>query len=339
MIQPRKVSIALATYNGERFLPEQLASFLAQTRLPDELVVGDDNSRDGTVALIEEFADRAPFPVRITVNNPGLGPADNFATAITRCSGDVIFLSDQDDIWHADKLEKMLAFLDADPRRLIAVHDAALVDGEARPLGLTMGRQIAASGAPPEKGLVAGCCMAIDGRLARFYDPLPATKTHDAWLTMIADLLDVRGYLPEPLIDYRRHGSNVSQSYMSGEQRASRWRRFRDRMDKALAEPAGKALRWAVAGRKSAIDALETHRAVFAGVVADQRIDAALATLRSVQVRDERRLAIHQSSLLCRPARILSCIAKGDYAGGNGLLSLIRDLRDAVSHLKPDGTS
>ena len=332
MTQPRKVSIALATYNGERFLPEQLASFLAQTRLPDELVVGDDNSRDGTVALIEEFAARAPFPVRITVNNPGLGPADNFATAILRCSGDVIFLSDQDDIWYADKVEKMLAFLAADPRRLIAVHDAALVDGAARPLGLTMGQQIAASGAPPETGLVAGCCMAIDGRLARFYDPLPATTTHDAWLTAIADLLDVRGYLPEPLIDYRRHGSNVSQSYMSGEQRASHWRRFRDRMDKALGEPAGKALESAVAGRQSAIAALAAHRAVFTAIVPDARIDAAIATLRSAQVRDQRRLAIHRANRRARPARIVRCIASGDYRGGNGMLSLIRDVVDAARH-------
>ena len=326
----RKVSIALATYNGAAYLPAQLDSFLAQTRLPDELVVGDDNSRDETVALIEAFAARAPFPVRITVNNPGLGPADNFGTALTRCTGEVIFLSDQDDIWHADKIAKMLAFLDANPGCLIAVHDAALVDGEARPLGLTMGQQIAAAGSSAAEGLVAGCCMAIDARLARFYDPLPATRTHDAWLTSIVDLLGARGYLDEPLIDYRRHGGNVSQSYMSGTARASRWRRFADRLAKARAEPAGTALGWAVPGRASAIAALAAHRGVLAEVVPAARIDAALATLRAAQVRDERRLAIHRAQRLARPGLILRSLAKGDYAGGNGLLSLVRDVADAA---------
>ena len=328
----RKVSIALATYNGAAFLPAQLDSFLAQTRLPDELVVGDDNSRDNTVALIEAFAARAPFPVRITVNNPGLGPADNFGTALTRCTGDIIFLCDQDDIWHADKIAKMLAFLDANPGRLIAVHDAVLVDGNARPLGMTMGEQIAAAGSPAAKGLVAGCCMAIDGRLARFYDPLPATRTHDAWLTSIIDLLDARCYLDEPLIAYRRHGSNVSQSYMSGTARASRWRRFADRLVKARAEPAGDALGWAVAGRASAIAALQTHRTALGEVVPEARIDAAVATLRAAQVRDERRLAIHRAQRLARPSLILHSLAKGDYAGRNGLLSLVRDVVDAAKH-------
>jgi glycosyltransferase involved in cell wall biosynthesis len=325
----RKVSIALATYNGAAYLPAQLESLLSQTRLPDELVVGDDNSRDDTVALIEQFAGRAPFPVRITVNKPGLGPADNFGTALARCTGDVIFLSDQDDIWHPDKIAKMLEFLDANSGCLIALHDAALVDGAARPLGMTMGQQIAAAGSPAAKGLVAGCCMAIDGRLARFYEPLPATRTHDAWLTSIADLLDARGYLDEPLIDYRRHGGNVSQSYMSGTARASRWRRFADRLAKARAEPAGTALGWAVAGRASAIAALEVHRGALADVVPEGRIDAALATLRGAQARDERRLAIHRAKRLARPGLILRALAKGDYAGGNGLLSLVRDVADA----------
>ncbi|MBA3054085.1 MAG: glycosyltransferase family 2 protein [Sphingomonadales bacterium] len=326
----RAVSIALATYNGEKFLREQLDSFLAQTRLPDELVVGDDNSQDGTIALLEEFAARAPFPVRVQVNRPGLGPAANFATTIVRCTGDVIFLSDQDDIWRPDKLATMLAFLADRPQCLVAVHDAALVDGSARPLGMTMGEQIEAAGGIAAEGLVAGCCMAIDRRLARFYDPIPATDTHDGWLTSIADTFGLRCYLPQPLIAYRRHGANVSQSYMSDERRASRWRRICERLRRASAVRAGAALSLSVAAQDSALAAITAHQAVLAEVVPAQRLAAGIAVRRQARLRDKRRLAIHRAAPTARPGLILRGLSGGDYRGGNGLLSLIRDIVDAV---------
>ncbi len=293
-------------------------------------MVGDDNSQDGTIALLEEFAARAPFPVRVTVNQPGLGPAANFATTIARCTGDVIFLSDQDDTWRPDKLETMLAFLADRPQCLVALHDAALVDGAGRPLGMTMGEQIEAAGATAALGLVAGCCMAFDRRLARFYDPTPATDTHDAWLTSIADTFGLRCYLPQPLIAYRRHGGNVSQSFMSDERRASRWRRLRERLDRAWATPAEAALARSVAAQASALTAIDAHHAVLAEVVPAQRLAAGIEARRFALARDQRRFAIHRSPRSARLGLILRGLAGGDYRGGNGLLSLVRDIVDAV---------
>ncbi|MES2491753.1 MAG: glycosyltransferase [Pseudomonadota bacterium] len=330
MLVQRTVSIALATRNGARFLAGQLDSFLAQTRPPDELVVGDDGSDDATVPMIRQFAARAGFTVRITVNRPPLGPAANFAAAIARCSGDVVFLSDQDDIWHPNKLARMLAWFDANPRRMVALHDAALVDGDGHPLGRTMGQQLIAAGVSPDTGLVAGCCMAIDGRLARLFSPAPVTRTHDAWLTSIADLLDVRGYLPEPLIDYRRHGANVSQSYMSDARPASPLRRLRERAARAAGEPAAASLERAIADRASAIRALETHRGVFDGVVPDGRVDAALRTLHAAQARDGTRLGVHRTRRLARPLRVFQALAGDTYCGKGGWLSLARDVFDAA---------
>src|SRR5437773_11189037 len=101
------LSIALGTYNGAAYLKEQLESFAAQTRTPDELVISDDQSTDDTLRLIEEFVTTAAFPVRLSVNESNLGTAKNFEKAISLCRGDVIVLSDQDNVWHSDYLESV----------------------------------------------------------------------------------------------------------------------------------------------------------------------------------------------------------------------------------------
>ena len=104
---PTRISVAMCTYNGERFLPQQLASIAAQTRLPDELVVCDDRSTDRTVAIVREFAASVPFPVKVFENERNLGYSANFEAAIRRCEGDLIALSDQDDIWYPQHLETL----------------------------------------------------------------------------------------------------------------------------------------------------------------------------------------------------------------------------------------
>ena len=105
-----KISIALCTYNGEKFLREQLDSFSVQTRLPDEVVVGDDCSTDRTVEILEEWAKTAPFRVEIVRNPQNLGYEKNFEQTMLRCTGDVIFPSDQDDVWLPEKLSRLFIF-------------------------------------------------------------------------------------------------------------------------------------------------------------------------------------------------------------------------------------
>ncbi|MBC7931137.1 MAG: glycosyltransferase, partial [Rubrivivax sp.] len=94
-----RLSIAMCTYDGGRYLAEQLASIAAQTRAPDELVVCDDRSRDETTSIVRRFAETAPFPVRLYVNEQNLGSTRNFEKAIGLCEGELIALSDQDDVW------------------------------------------------------------------------------------------------------------------------------------------------------------------------------------------------------------------------------------------------
>src|SRR5512138_1120776 len=101
------VSVAMCTFNGESYLQEQLASICRQTVLPDELVVCDDASTDATVRILTQFKETCGFPVRVFVNETNQGVCMNFARAISHCSGDLIVLADQDDIWQADKIEIM----------------------------------------------------------------------------------------------------------------------------------------------------------------------------------------------------------------------------------------
>src|ERR1700760_1987549 len=101
-----KISVALCTYNGERFLGRQLASIQQQTRLPDELVACDDCSTDRTLEILNDFAAAAGFPVNIIRNEEKLGVAANFERAIRLCQGSLIALCDQDDIWYPSRLER-----------------------------------------------------------------------------------------------------------------------------------------------------------------------------------------------------------------------------------------
>lgn len=323
----RTVSIALATYNGGRFLREQLESYLAQTRLPDELVVGDDGSSDDTLAILEEFSKRAPFPVHVRCNAVAKGPARNFFETAQRCSGGVIFFSDQDDCWLPGKIEALLAQFSADPGCWLATHDAALCDAGLQPSGLTMGGQIeAASGGLASRDLVAGCCMAFDKRLLRLANPLPRARQHDAYLAHAAEALGLRRYLPEVLIDYRRHGANVSASFMSDFRPASTFARFVTRLRRAAAEPVGDALEWAVGTSEDLLQALERERDRLLYVAPQNVLDRTIADLSAKLLIDRRRLAIHRSRPLARPLLLAKALGSGTYRGTDGVFSFLRDL-------------
>lgn len=104
MCSTTQFSVAMCTYNGEKYLREQLDSIAAQSILPTELVVCDDGSRDQTVTILSEFADQAPFPVKVYENQETLGVARNFFKAIRLCSADWVILCDQDDVWLPERI-------------------------------------------------------------------------------------------------------------------------------------------------------------------------------------------------------------------------------------------
>ena len=215
-----KISIAMCTYNGAAFLPAQLQSIVGQTRPPDEIVICDDGSTDNTRALLERFATESSVPVTLRFNDRNLGSVKNFEQAITLCTGDVIALSDQDDVWRTDKLALFETVLNKSPSAGMVSSDAAIVDEDLKPLNRLMWeevgfddrkRKLVRTGRALEVLIngwtVTGATMAFRSRFVKLSLPIPdgIAMIHDGWIALtIAAVADVVA-LDDPLIQYRQH--------------------------------------------------------------------------------------------------------------------------------------
>jgi glycosyltransferase involved in cell wall biosynthesis len=215
-----RISIALCTYNGARFLRPQLDSFAAQTRMPDELIVCDDGSTDETLTIVEEFARQAPFPVRIHPNEQRLGSTKNFEKAIGLCTGDLIATSDQDDVWLPDKLALSESAIDAQPGRGLVFSNADVVDDELRPLGhhlweaihfgcirrwhVRRGRGFRVL---LRQWVVTGATMMFRAEHRAHVLPIPPNWVHDGWIAFIIGALAPIGFVDRATILYRQHAA------------------------------------------------------------------------------------------------------------------------------------
>lgn len=214
------MSIALCTYNGERFLPEQLASFITQKRQPDEIVVCDDGSLDDTLPLLYRFAAAANFPVRIIRNPVRLGSTANFAQAIGLCTGDIIVLSDQDDVWYSTKLACIESVFTATSNIGGLFSNGILIDERGRRLkgdlwrrvGFRDGKQASmranrAFDTLFRGNFVTGATMAFRKHLTDFLLPIPAEWVHDYWIASLLAATSRLDYIDAPLIKYRYHAA------------------------------------------------------------------------------------------------------------------------------------
>jgi glycosyltransferase involved in cell wall biosynthesis len=210
----------MATFNGAAYLLPQLHSILAQLAPNDELVVVDDASSDDTLRLLQGLGDPR---LRLLQNARNQGPTAAFERAVCAASGRYIFLSDQDDTWHPQKIERILAVFDQKNADLV-VHDAEIrtQDGQVIPSVFAL-RRFVVRPRGRWSGLwvnvlnssFTGCCMAF--RRALLDDALPfpgrglGRVWHDQWIGLAA-LLGGRAivYLPEPLVTMRRHAHNLT---------------------------------------------------------------------------------------------------------------------------------
>jgi glycosyltransferase involved in cell wall biosynthesis len=217
-----KLSIAMATYNGAQFLEQQLQSFADQSLPPDELVVCDDRSVDRTMEIVHQFRERAGFNVVALQNEHQLGVAQNFAKAIELCTGDVIFLSDQDDVWAVDKLERHKDIYREHENVGLVFNNASLVDADLNPLGATsferLGldehrlRDFAADRAFEvlvRGSRVYGATLSFRSVLWQYVRPIPEGFYHDDWLPLIVSMVSRIWPIKETLNSYRQHATQV----------------------------------------------------------------------------------------------------------------------------------
>lgn len=213
-----RFSVAMCTFNGEQHLEEQLQSFINQQRRPEELVVCDDGSTDRTLALLESFAASAPFPVHVVRNPQNLGYTRNFVKAIGLCSGDLVALADQDDIWYPAKLRKLEDVFLKEPEVDGIFSDGDIIDGHSEPTGATLWRSFLFGPSEEDRfrnghaaeellrrNVVTGMAFAMRRSAFNSIPDIPGSWMHDGWFAM---MLAVRGKLhacPERLVGYRVH--------------------------------------------------------------------------------------------------------------------------------------
>jgi len=201
----------MTTFNGVAHVKQQLESFKAQTRLPDEVIICDDGSTDETVEVSRQFGVNAPFSVNLHVNEHNLGYTKNFMSSLSLCTGDVIFLSDQDDVWLPNKIERVLEEFEKHPRAMLIIHDLEFCDEHLRPIGQTKIKRMT-SGHNVYRDYVVGMATAIRGDFLRLCLPVPDVPglAHDRWLHDCALAIQGKVVLEEPLALYRRHAGNAT---------------------------------------------------------------------------------------------------------------------------------
>jgi glycosyltransferase involved in cell wall biosynthesis len=228
MSSTKRISIAMATFNGERFLREQLSSLANQSRLPDELVVTDDRSTDQTLGILKDFQAAAPFDVRISVNDRRLGYAENFLRAASQCKYDLIAFCDQDDVWMGNKLERCISEFDSQGVYLVA-HSILEVDSRletiCRSPAIRKSCTVRQGNETPGLRWSLGCAEVVrreviqellgcwpadhEQRATKFNLKLLG---HDEIAYFLANAMGEIRFIAEPLIRYRVHGSNVTNS-------------------------------------------------------------------------------------------------------------------------------
>lgn len=200
----------MTTYNGAEYIRQQLDSFKSQTMLPDELIVCDDGSTDETLSILTSFKTSAPFQVDVYENFENLGYAKNFEKAISLCSGHLIFLSDQDDVWFDNKIEAMEKTMSENPNMLVGINDAEISDGHLNPSGIRKSRQVLNLGLSIDS-FITGCCTVLRSDIKPIFIPIPADGfVHDTWLHRLAILLASRIFVDQTLQYYRRYEENTS---------------------------------------------------------------------------------------------------------------------------------
>lgn len=331
------VSVAICTRNGAAYVAEQVRSILRQVPAPRELVVGDDASSDDTLAIVERVvaearAEGIEVGLSIQRRTEPLGVVGNFAATIAATTGELVALSDQDDVWAPGKLAAITARFAADPDLLLVHSDARLVDGAGAPLGMALLDALEATAAERaglERGdafavlmrrnLVTGATVVFRRRLLDAAAPFPADWVHDEWLAVLAAALGGLRLDPAPLIDYRQHGGNEI-----GARKPS----AADRMAKLREPRAARAARL-IRRSQALVDRLQVVGAS----------PARLASARGKLAHETARSRLPRLRIARLPG-VLAGALSGRYSRySRGPIDILRDLAQPAGQAEPGGTA
>lgn len=220
------ISVVLCTHNGAEFVEEQLASIVAQELMPSHIIISDDASTDGTPDVIESFllllaVTHPEITLHFIRNVAPLGVVGNFEAALRLANGDLVALSDQDDVWDPSKLRVLTRYFAEKPSLLLVHSDALLVNDSGESLGrslfsaLRISRAVLARerdgggfGELMKRNIVTGATVVFRRRLLDVAGAFPRSWVHDEWLAVIAAAVGAIDFDDNELIQYRQHAAN-----------------------------------------------------------------------------------------------------------------------------------
>jgi glycosyltransferase involved in cell wall biosynthesis len=316
------ISIVMTSYNGERYLPEQIDTLLGQTRQPDQLVVSDDNSNDNSRGIIDAKLEGAGFRCEIIHNANRLGYVRNFISALRHATGDIIFLCDQDDLWHPRKLARVAEMFVESSSECIS-HDISIYYCSGSTPEFSYFRRLEAAG---RSGAVQthGCATAFTRSLLEKSAILESefSVAHDTWICLTGEVLGTRIILDEILMRYRIHDNNTVGKVLqlgrleklSSVIRKPFWKRKPSSLNEFVTSNVGfEEIRLAeFLLQRNAEFISATHRK---------------AVLKTIAARKRLLTAQGNSHRFWRIVSATMCLFRGDYACGNGLIGFLRHVR------------
>jgi glycosyltransferase involved in cell wall biosynthesis len=324
-----KISVAMAAYNGEKFVGEQLDSIFAQSLLPDEIVICDDASSDATVEKLLAYQRQYPDRIRVYQNEQNLGYAHNFEKAISLCLGEIIVLCDQDDVWFPCKLERINAIFESDPGCGFVFSDAEVTNETLQPKGYNVYARYIRPDLREGKILpcfihkiyLLGCTAAFRSEYRPYLLPLHTNIWgHDHWIAFIMAVVSRLHMIDEPLMYYRRHSTNAGNSRS--------WNRNLAVIAKQMYN--GLSVETYVRERQLWKDMLQQLLSVKQAGALEQSRAALEAGIAAVEARidfADKRLLMKRRSRLVRLPMALRLLVKGEYGRYmRGYRTFVKDL-------------
>jgi glycosyltransferase involved in cell wall biosynthesis len=343
-----RISAAMATYNGAKYLGAQLASLAAQEHLLTELIVCDDGSSDTTVALLRTFAETAPFPVHIYENERNLGYSENFLKAAKLCMGDWVAFCDQDDVWLPNKLSDAADAIERHRDASLILQNSSLCNedltklGRLFPASIKVGRH--GEGSQYGFWVWPGFLKTIKGSLLHELDnsqrppnyfPGHGVQSHDKWTCMVANAIGGIVVLDRPAALYRRHDAALTGQYL--EQTAS------ERIAKAMFVGADHYAFLSTVAKSTAQYLAQMADACNRKEWSIKLREAARGFLRIAQIQKNRASLYCAPSFIGRVKNFLSILIHGGYVGpaliAMGWKSAAKDLGFALGFVRLSGGS
>ena len=316
-----KISVVMTVYNGEKYLLEQMDSILNQSYLPNEIIISDDCSNDRTMNLLEKYNNNKNIEIKIYKNEKNLGFTKNFEKAIFKSTGDLVFLSDQDDVWYKNKIETIINKFNENPDINLIIHDADLVDANLKKTNITKISQVK-SGFKNTDVLITGALSVFKKDLLKYILPFPQDLLgHDGYIHFIAKNLGSRLVINDNLQMLRRHTGNTSDWVASSLKKINQLDVFKSQFLSKRAKNYNDRL-VIVDRAMTLIKTLQKENNNFSEII----LNKSLVNLKKEREALEKRNSLEGKSFFKKKIIAFELLLKNQYVYFNGIKSFIRDL-------------